>query len=100
MLFEEILSQRREDVYQHDLFVEHCRAVPATGRKVQNVARLRDPFLAVPLVPNDETHASTFDQCDLLVRMIVRWRDDVWLESQTADHQLFTHYHLTRDSAA
>src|SRR5262249_60498529 len=49
--FEEVFAQRREDVYQHDLFIEHCRAVPAPGRKVKHVACLRDPLF----VSDDET---------------------------------------------
>jgi hypothetical protein len=57
---------------------------------VEHVARLRDPLLA----PDDEPHAPSLDQCDLFVRMIVRRRDDVRREAQTADHQTFANYHL------
>src|SRR5215813_14817123 len=85
--FNEVLAQRREYVDQHDFLVEHGRAVPAPGRKMEHVARLRDPLF----VSDDEAHAPALDQRDLLVRVVVRRRDDVRLEAKAADHQSLAH---------
>lgn len=57
---------------------------------MEHVSRLRDPLIA----PDDETHAATFDQRDLFVRMIVSRGDDVRRESQSANHQSLAHDHL------
>src|SRR5262245_66329242 len=92
----EVLAQRRENVYQHDFLIEHGRAVPAPGRKMEHVARLRDPLFA----SDDEAHAPALDQRDLLVRVVVRRRDDVRLEAKAADHQSFADYHLTAHPSA
>src|SRR5262249_51080236 len=94
--FNEVVAQRREYVYQHDSLIEHGRAVPAPGRKREHVARLRDPLFA----SDGETHAPALDQRDLLVRVVVRRRDDVRLEAKAADHQSFAHYHLATYPAA
>src|SRR5262249_17188410 len=94
--FKEVLAQRREYVYQHDFLIEYGRAVPAPGRKMEHVARLRDPLFA----SDGEAHAPSLDQRDLLVRVVVRRRDDVRLEAKAADHQSLAHYHLAAHAAA
>ena len=63
---------------------------------MEHVARLRDPFFS----SNGEAHAPTLDQRDLLVRVVVRRRDDVRREAKAADHQSFAHYHLAAHSTA
>ena len=62
---------------------------------MENVARLRDPLFS----PDGEAHATALNQRDLLVRVVMRRRDDVRLEAKAADHQSFAHYHLATHSA-
>jgi len=63
---------------------------------MEHIARLRDPLFG----SDNEANASAFNQCDLLVRMVVRRRDDVRREAKTADHQSIAHDHLAAHSAA
>jgi len=91
--FEKVLSQRRENINQHDLFIQHSRAVPAAWRKVQNVAGLSNSLL----VAYNEAHTATLDYGDLFVRMLVSRRVHVWLEAQTANHEMVSDDHLPLD---
>jgi hypothetical protein len=92
--FEKVLSQRRENINKHYLFIEHSRAMPAAGWKVQHVARLGNSLL----ITNDEAHTSTLDDSYLFVRMLVSRRVHMRLEAQAANHQLRSDDHLSLDT--
>ena len=62
-LGEKILTNRRENIDEHNLFVHHRGAVPATGREVKYVSGRSDAFLAF----NKEPDAALNNDGHLLV---------------------------------
>jgi|SRR6266404_1538229 len=95
-LLEEVFSQRRENINQHNLFIKHSGAMPAPRRKMQHVARLRHSLL----IADDETHTASLDYGELFVWMLVSRRFHVWLEPQPANHKLVPDDHLPFDAYA
>src|SRR5262249_48848147 len=63
---------------------------------MQNVASLSDTLL----VSNGEAYTTTFNDGNLFMWMIVRWRIDVRGKAQPANHQLFTDNHLSLNAFA
>jgi hypothetical protein len=94
--FEKVLSQRRENIDQHNLFIQHSRAMPAAGREVQHIARLSNSFL----VAYNEAHTASLYYRDLFVRMLVGRRVHVGLKAQAANHELVSDDHLPLDPFA
>jgi hypothetical protein len=90
-LSQEILANRREDVYQNHFLVKHRRSVPRARRKVKHITRRSDALF----VANGEEHPAPLDDCHLFVWMIMRGSYDVRPNSQAADHQFFTDNHLS-----
>ena len=66
----------------------------AAGSKVDDVTRRRDVVASL----DRESHASTFDEHDLLVRMRVHGGDDAGGERETADHHAIAPHHLPCDA--
>src|SRR5688572_3008259 len=90
---QEVLAQRREDVDQHDFFVEHRGAVRDARRQLQHVALLEHALLPF----DDVAHASALDHRDLLVRVRMHGGHGVRRDDQPAHHHAVAPEQLTLD---
>src|SRR4051812_41997784 len=93
---EKLLPDGREDVDEHDFFVEHRRAMPEAAREEHDVAWTEDSLLG----SEDETDTAAFDDRHLFVHVIVGGEDGARRDRETADHQRLAVHHLAGDAVA
>ncbi len=79
-----VFAQRGENIEQDYFFIEHGRAMPASGRKMEDISGLRDSLHFF----NHEKHTSALDQSDLFMWMLMRRSDNMRGKSQPANHHL------------
>src|SRR5262249_14546216 len=90
---QKILSDRREDIDQHDFLLEHRRPMRHAGSKMQDLARTDDSGR----LANREPDAAFLDHRNLLVRMRMNGGVEMRPERQPTDHQLLSDDHLPPD---
>lgn len=87
---QKIFADRRKDIDQHDLFIQHRRAVAIMRRKMQNVAGRNDPRLSVDIKLNP---ALDYER-HLFMWMRVLGRHKKRIECEPADHHVLPDDHL------
>src|SRR5918996_2678437 len=92
--WQKVLTDRGEDVDQHDLLIEHGRPMFAVRGKVQDIARSRETLLAF----DGKADAALFDERDLLVRMGMHRCDGARRDPEAAHHQLVSPDDLPLDA--
>src|SRR6186713_307729 len=92
--WQEVLSHRREDVDEHDLLVQHRRAVLDAAWQMQQIAGLEHAVVAFDGV----AHATALDHRDLLVRMRVDRRHRMRGNAQAAHHDSIAEEELPFDA--
>lgn len=85
-----VFANRRKNVDQDHLFVEHRCTVPEIGRKMQYGTSVKNLLF----VAYGKQNTTLLDDGHLFMRMLMGWRDRVGSKPQAADHQAFANDHL------
>src|SRR5688572_790291 len=92
--WQEVFSQGREDVDQHDFLVQHRRAVLDAAWQMQQIAGLEHAVVTFDGV----AHATALHHRDLLVRMRMNRRHRMRGNAQPAHHDSIAPEELTFDA--
>gem|GEM_PF-5504056 len=91
-----VFAEGCENIEQDDFFIEHGRAMPAAGRKMENISSLRDSFHFFDY----EKHTAALNQRELLMRVLMRRSDNMRGKAQPANHHLLADNYLPLDPIA